>query len=160
MSGGFAAKRDLFGGALMVAIGLGSVLEGRNHTIGTLTNMGSGYFPIILGVVLAGLGVAIALTGLSPGAVDDAEDGQAGFQLPDWRGASAIIASIVAFIFLGDRFGLAPATFVCVFIAALGDRQSKLFEAFLLATALTAVAIGLFVYLLQIPFPIFHWDPA
>jgi hypothetical protein len=160
MSGGFAAKRDLFGGVLMVAIGLGSVLEGRNHTIGTLTDMGSGYFPIILGVVLAGLGVAIALTGLSASAVDDAEDGQTGFQLPDWRGASAIVVSIVAFVFLGDRFGLAPATFVCVFIAALGDRESTLLETFLLASALTIIAVGLFAYLLQIPFPILQWDPS
>jgi hypothetical protein len=154
MRGGFAAKRDLLGGALMIAIGLGSIMEGRHHTIGTLTEMGSGYFPIILGVVLAGLGLAIALTGLSPATEDGFNDEPAQFQPPDWRGAVAIVASVLGFIGLGSQFGLAPATFVCVFVAAMGDRQAIWWQSLLLAAAMTAIAVIVFAYLLGVPFPI------
>ena len=54
-------RRDLYAGVLLILVGLGAVIEGRNHSIGSLTHMGAGYFPIVLGVILAGLGAVIGL---------------------------------------------------------------------------------------------------
>jgi len=86
-----------------------------------------------------------------------AETDTAPLPAPDWRGCGAIVIGVLSFIILGEYFGLGPATFVCVLISALGDRTMTLLGAFVLALAMTAVAAGLFVYLLQVQFPIVRW---
>jgi heme A synthase len=151
-----ANRRDLYCGAVLALIGAIAVNEGRHHHIGSLTEMQAGYFPIVLGTILIALGLLIAATSFRRQPAD-AESTAEEFRMPDWRGCSAIILGVLAFIVLGGYFGLAPATFFCVFISALGDRNASWRGAFVLAAALTAVAIGLFAYLLQIQFPILQW---
>ena len=46
----------------MLLLGLGAILQGRNYSIGTLSRMGPGFFPVALGVILALAGVAIAIS--------------------------------------------------------------------------------------------------
>ena len=75
---------------------------------------------------------------------------------PDLRGISCIVASIVGFILIGHNFGLLPATFASVFIAAIGDRTASLREAVLLALLMCALAVGLFHFVLHIQFPLFQ----
>jgi hypothetical protein len=75
-------------------------------------------------------------------------------QAPDWRGAAAIIAAVALFIALADRAGLAPATFACVFVGALGTRTTKLIEAVILAAGVTVFGVLLFHFGLQVQFPI------
>jgi hypothetical protein len=151
-----AQKRDLYAGALLILMGLGAVIEGRTNSIGTLTDMGAGYFPIALGVALAGLGAVIALGSFSIGGVARDELGEA-LHPPDWRGCVAIVLGMLAFIVLGRFFGLAPAILTSAFISALGDRDSTLKSAAILALSLTIFAVVLFSYLLQLPFPVVKW---
>jgi hypothetical protein len=140
----------------MVVIGAVAIAEGFRHTVGTLTQMGSGYFPIALGVLLALLGVVIAAGAFLSG--PPADDVLAThLPPPDLRGGAAIIGGVLAFLVLGEYAGLAPATFVSVFIAAMGDRSSTLRGAAILALSLTIVAAVLFVYELQVQFPLLRW---
>jgi hypothetical protein len=53
--------------------------------------------------------------------------------------------------------GMAPATFACVFVSALGDREATWKSAFILAVLVTLFGVGLFHYLLQIPMPVLEW---
>lgn len=54
--------RDLIGGALMFATGAGyAVYAVATYRLGSLSMMGPGLFPAILGTILAGLGVCIAV---------------------------------------------------------------------------------------------------
>ena len=131
-------------------IGAIAVREALHHRLGTLVQMQAGYFPLILGLLLLGLGPAIALTGLSTAP----SEGEAAFAAPDWRGFSAIVIGVASFIGIGALFGLAPATFCCVFIAAIGDRLMTWRSAFALAVAITAVAVIVFAWLLQVQFPV------
>lgn len=147
----FLTWRDVYGGILLSLIGLGTILEGSRHSIGSLTRMGAGYFPVILGVVLTAIGLAIAiLTVMKGGGSTELEPGEH-FHLPDVRGFVAIISGIVAFIALAAFWGFAPATFALVFISALGDRDSTLKSAAILAAVMTAILIGLFWYALRLP---------
>jgi hypothetical protein len=61
---------------------------------------------------------------------------------------------VVLFVLLADNVGLLPAIFACVFVAALGTRITTLKEALLLAAGVTIFGIGLFSYVLKVPFPI------
>ena len=115
------SNRDYYAGALMFALGIGAILEGRKYSMGTLSRMGPGYFPVSLGVILALVGAAIAITNRF--AEHDTEDK---VLPPEWRGWICICLSIIAFVVLGKYGGLVPATFAIVFISALGDRQNTI----------------------------------
>ena len=52
---------------------------------------------------------------------------------------------------------MAPATFACVFVSALGDRTATLKSSLVLAAGVTVFGVLLFSYLLKVPFPIFRW---
>src|SRR5260221_6048622 len=117
---GWAIKRDFYAGGLMILLGLGAALEGQNYNIGTMRQMGPGFMPVALGIVLVLIGITIAGTSLA-GVADDGEGALPA--KPDWRGWLCIIAGPLLFIIFGKFGGLAPATFACVFVSGLGDRR-------------------------------------
>jgi hypothetical protein len=145
-------RRDYYGGALMVLIGAVAINEGRHYPLGTLQRMGPGYFPVMLGALLVLLGILIAGTA-STGITEEQE------ALPhaEWRGWLCIILGPALFILLGHAFGLLPATFACVFVAALGDRETTWKGAAILSAGVTVFGILLFSYGLKVAMPILKW---
>ena len=51
--------RDLWAGVMFFVFGAGFALGSLNYQIGSAARMGPGYFPLMLGIILALLGVAI-----------------------------------------------------------------------------------------------------
>jgi len=150
-------RRDYYGGALMVLIGLSAVVQGASYKVGTLTRMGSGFFPVALGVLLIILGVLIggnARRG-QPAIRQPVEPGDDGHAGPEWRGWICILAGIGSFAVIGPYAGLLPATFTTVFISALGDRDNTWLSALVLAVVMTVIAYGVFWYALQLQIPLF-----
>ena len=154
-----SAWRDIYGGAIFMALGLGAAVVGQTYDIGSLTHMGAGFFPVLLGGCMALLGAYLCFEGWAsrdiPANVAADEIGKA---VPphDWRGTTAIFLGIVAFIVIGSAFGLAPAAFACVFIAAIGDRSTTLKSAAILAFTATVLAVGFFSFVLHVQFPVFR----
>ena len=145
----FALKRDYYAGGLMLLLGVGAAVTGSGYKFGTLARMGPGFMPVVLGVVLAFLGLLIAGTALGSSEPDD------GKFLPDnpqWFGWLCIIAGPVLFIVLGQFGGMIPAVFACVFVCALGDKTATYKSSFVLACGVTVFGVLLFHYLLNIPF--------
>ena len=151
-----AHKRDFYAGGLMVLIGLGVALKGLTYRGGTLMHMGPGFLPTVLGVILALLGVVIALVASTQAETDDRDQGILP-EHPQWWGWLCILAGPVLFIVFGRYFGLIPGTFACVFVSALGDRTASLKNSLILAIVVTAFGVGLFSYFLQIPMPVLTW---
>ena len=52
---------------------------------------------------------------------------------------------------------MAPATFACVFVSAMGDRSASWKGSFLLALGITVFGVALFSYILKVPFPMFKF---
>jgi hypothetical protein len=147
-----ARRRDILSGVLCILAGAGAFAEARSYTIGSLARLGPGFYPALLGGLLALVGaliVGVALT-FQPVA-EDADPLLTG--PPDWRGAICIIAGGVSFILLAWLAGLAPAIFACVFVAALGDRGGSVRGSLLLALGMTVFGTVLFGYLLKIGIP-------
>lgn len=144
--------RDYCGGAALIAIGLGTAWTGFDYGIGSLTEMGAGFFPAALGCILAGLGLIIAL-----GASRVKEQAPVETFVPEWRGWSCIILSVVAFIFFGTHCGLLPATFAIVFISAMGDRRNTVKSAILLAAGISILALVVFWWALRVQMPLLTW---
>lgn len=145
-------NRDYYAGALMILLGLYTVLQGRTYQMGTLSRMGPGYYPVALGVLMVILGVIIALNARA-----SVPEGEEEALPPEWRGWICILLSIVAFVVFGMYGGLLPATFAIVFISALGDRNNTVKSAFFLAVGMTLVALVIFYWALQVQFPLFQW---
>jgi hypothetical protein len=148
-------KRDFYAGGLMLLLGLFIALKGLSYRAGTLMHMGPGFLPTALGVLLVLLGIAIAGAALSEDG--SAEDQRILPENPQWWGWLCILAGPVLFIVFGYNFGMAPGTFACVFVSALGDRAATWRGSFILATVITVFGVGLFSYFLQVPMPIFTW---
>ncbi len=132
-------KKDYYGGALMMVIGLTAAYVGYGYRIGTPSRMGPGFFPLAVGLLLAFTGVLIALSARGDSVSSGGSPGH-GHGMPDVRGALCIIASVLAFLLLGVYGGLVPATFAIVFISALGDRGNTVFQAFMLSMAMCLIA--------------------
>ena len=147
-------KKDYYAGGLMTLIGVGAILEARHYNVGTLFHMGPGFFPIILGVIMTFLGILIAGVAAMASATDD---DQLIMPKPEWRAWACILAGPILFIILGNLGGLLPATFACVFVCALGDRESTLKSSLILAAGVTAMGILLFSYILQVSLPMWRW---
>lgn len=149
-------NKDYYGGALMLLIGAGAALKGQSYGVGTLSQMGSGFFPVTLGVLLALIGTAMLLG--SRRARDTRSD-NANALTPgvDWRGWLCICSGTAAFIALGRYGGLIPATFATVFLSALGDRTNTLRAAFVLSAVMVVLGIAVFWWALQLQMPLFRW---
>jgi hypothetical protein len=148
-----AETREYYAGALMMLIGLGAIVQGSSYRIGSLTEMGSGFFPVALGVILVLLGVWIA--GMARRASSTAAQEETA--PAEWRGWLCILGSVAAFCVLGKYGGLLPASFAVVFISALGDRQNSWLTALWLAVAMSIVSVVVFWWALQVQFPLFTW---
>jgi uncharacterized membrane protein YhdT len=151
LQGKFTPKRDYYAGALMLTLGLGASVTGSGYKFGSLARMGPGFMPVVLGVVLAFLGILIASTALASSEPDDKKF------LPDnpqWFGWLCIIGGPILFIILGQYGGMIPAVFACVFVCALGDKTGTFKSSAILAAGVTIFGVLLFHYLLNIPFPL------
>ncbi|WP_353193340.1 tripartite tricarboxylate transporter TctB family protein [Pandoraea pnomenusa] len=149
-------NRDHFGGGLMLVAGLAVVMIGRNYEVGSLRSMGPGFFPVMLGVVLALIGIAIA-AGAKPVQEAADESGSHPEFKPEWRGWICIILSVVAFVVLGEYFGFIPAVFAVVLISALGDRENTIGRVVLLSLAATVFGVIVFSWLLKVQMPLLVW---
>ena len=75
---GFLKNKDLLAGIMFMVIGIVFAVGAYNYQIGTAARMGPGFFPRILGFLMAGLGVVIAGIGLK---------NQADVEVADWSTA-------------------------------------------------------------------------
>ena len=150
-------KRDFYAGGLVILFGLVMALKGPSYRLGTLMHMGPGFLPTALGILLSLLGIAIAAASLAPGSDEHGGDQSLLPEHPQWWAWFCILMSPVAFIFFGRYFGMAPGTFACVFIAALGDKTATWKGTIILASVVTVFGVSLFSYFLQVPMPILTW---
>jgi hypothetical protein len=150
-------NKDYYGGALMMVVGLAAAAAGRQYQIGTLREMGAGFFPAATGMLLAIIGLMIAVTSRPSATPPRNVTSHQNARLPDFRGSFCIIASVVAFVLLGKYGGLLPATFGIVFISALGDRSNSILQAAALALSMCLIALVVFWWALKLQLPLFSW---
>lgn len=148
-------KKDYYGGALLILVGLATVVASTHYHIGELARMGPGFFPCAIGVLLAITGALVAIN--AEDEVDSTVPAGHAHGMPDMRGAVCIVLATLAFLFLGEFTGLLPATFAIVFISALGDRMNTVKQALILSLAMCAIAIVVFWWALQLQLPLVKW---
>ena len=140
-------NKDFLAGLVFLAFGATAIVVARDYPFGMAMRMGSGYFPTVLGAILVLFGAYLMVRGMRKGAPAPAAWA--------WRPLACIVASMVAFGFLMPRVGLVPALVAMFFIAAAGGREFRVAEVFALTAVMTVFAVGVFVYVLKLPFMLF-----
>lgn len=137
---------DLVGGVLLAAIGLFVTLYSLNHyDFGSMRRMGPGFFPVLLGGVLALLGVIIALPAIVR---------QGGSVRVAWKECLAVLAAIIVFAAGLDRLGLVLTTLASVLIATLATPDRRIGWRIALALVVTALSVAVFSFGLKMTVPL------
>jgi hypothetical protein len=139
-------SEEFYAGLTFFSFGVLAVLLARGLPIGTTMRMGPGYFPTVLGALLALLGVIISARGLWL-----RKEASKPWSL---RPLLLVLGAVLAFAFLIDTFGLVAATLALITLSCMGGREGRLWETALLSLMLMILAVGLFVYGLGLPFKV------
>lgn len=139
--------RDVVGGVLLAAVGVGFLLVGRELPMGTASRMGPGYFPTVLACLVIALGAILALLALRK----PATEGWLG-HVP-WAALLLVIGSVVLFGFALRGIGLVPAILVVVLATATASRYASWRASVPLAVGLAAFCMVLFLRGLGLPLP-------
>jgi hypothetical protein len=145
------SKRDIWAGLLLVLLGGAALYQSRSYGIGTLAQMGPGFFPAVLGVLLLIAGVLIAATSKDAAVLIKPSAAA-------WRGGSLVLLSVLAFVAAASHLGLLPATFSSVAIAGFADRRNSLRDVLTMAGVLTVFCYVVFSWGLHLQLPAFSWE--
>lgn len=151
------SQKDFASGLMFSGLGVAFAWGASGYGLGTGARMGPGYFPLMLGIILALLGIAITLVAVIKPAPDGAPIGRIA-----WKPLVCIIGSNLLFgALLGGlpriglpSMGLVVAIYALVMTASLAADTYKLKEVLVLATALSVGSYLAFVMLLKLQFPV------
>jgi hypothetical protein len=129
----------------LLCVGLASAWIGSGYDIGTLTAMGPGFLPVVLGLCLALL-AALLLWLERPSDLE--------LKLP-LRPVICISAGILSWVLLADRVGFFPAGLAQVLLSSFALPQQKWLTVGIIAVVLNIAAYALFVMVLGLPLPAF-----
>ena len=139
--------KDVVAGGVFVALGLAFSVGALAYNIGTPLRMGPGYFPLALGILLLGLGIAIVVKGVLAGEEGDL----GGFE---WRAVALITAGLIFFGLTVRGLGVVLALFGAVLLGALARSRTTPVQAVAIALGLTVLSVVIFIILLQLRLPL------
>jgi putative tricarboxylic transport membrane protein len=139
--------RDFWAGAIYLALAIAVIFIGRDYQFGTSARMGPGYFPTVLGAVLAIIGiVSVGRSFIRPGEAISAIA---------WRPLALVLGATVLFGLLLPRAGVLIALPCLIVVSALASRNSRPDVTSIAAlVGLVAFCVVVFVKGLGVPMPL------
>jgi hypothetical protein len=145
------SPQDFWSGLLFGGLGLSAALYAATHyNMGTAVRMGPAYFPTWVGGIVALLGAVLVVRSLRL-------DGPPKPPI-HWRPTLFILGASIVFGYLLKPLGMVLATVLLVVGSAAGGHEFRWREVLLLAAGLAVFSVGVFVYGLGLPFPM--WPDA
>jgi hypothetical protein len=136
--------RDLLSGLMFCAFGVGAAVVARDYNFGSLNRMGSGFFPIVIGLGIAILGSIITARALLK------PESSEPIAAIEFRPVFSVGLAIVVFGFLIEDWGLIAALIALIVIARFAGYEGGPIEVAVMVVVLSAIAIAIFVYALNI----------
>jgi hypothetical protein len=151
------SQQDFFSGLMFVVIGIAFAWGATTYNIGEGARMGPGYFPLVLGVLLAALGAFIIFEAL----VVETEDGE---KIGAWAWTpllSIIAANLVLGVLLGGlpsiglpAMGMIAGIIVLTFVSELAGDEFNIKEVIILSIVLSIGSYLAFIMLLKLQFQV------
>lgn len=151
------SQKDFFSGLMFMSVGAAFAWGATKYSVGTGARMGPGYFPLMLGVMLAVLGSVITFKSL-------VVETTGGDKIGSWAWKPLI------FIILGNltfgvllaglpsiklpAMGMIAGIYVLTFITSMAEPGWKVKNTFILATILAVGSYIAFVVILKLQFPV------
>jgi hypothetical protein len=151
------SQKDFFSGLMFMGVGGAFAWGATTYNVGEGARMGPGYFPLMLGILLAIIGAAITFTSL-------AVETEGGGKIGKWAWKPLffiILANVVFGILLAGlpsiklpAMGMVVAIYALVFIASMAEAGWKFKTTLILATVLAVGSYLAFVVALKLQFPV------
>ena len=135
--------------AFFVALSVALAASALSLPIGTASQMGPGYFPLVLAVILGALGLLLAATSVRSDGVRVANF--------EWRGFVLVTLAIVAFAATITRLGFLPAAAIAVGLSTVASTRFRPVTALSLTAFLVVLCWAVFVLGLGVPVRLVGW---
>ena len=151
------SQKDFFSGLMFMGTGVAFAWGATTYNVGSGARMGPGYFPLMLGVLMAVLGAVITFKAL----VVETEGGDKIGKWA-WKPLVFIIAANLLFgICLGGlpsikfpAMGMIVGIYALTFVSSMAEAGWKVKNTFVLATVLAAGSYVAFVMVLKLQFAV------
>jgi hypothetical protein len=140
------SPQDLGAGLLFIAIGAGGLFFAQDLAYGSTRNMGPGYFPTLLSVLIVAIGVIIAARGVTV-------EGPP-IEKIRLRPILFLLAAMLVFGFVIKFAGLIVTAAALAILASYAQPRVRLIETVVFAIALAAFVTVVFVFALGQPMPV------
>jgi hypothetical protein len=140
-------NKRFLSGLMFIGIGAVAIYMAQDYPMGSALRMGPGYFPIVLGGIMSLFGVYEIILGvMKPDPVKG-----------NWSLRALVLLPLSAVIFgiMMENFGFIPALIALIFASAFAGNEFKFTEVLLSAVIITAASVGVFIYGLGLPYPLF-----
>lgn len=141
-------KRDFWAGIMFLSFGVLFMILSRQYQFGTAAKMGPGYFPMVLGGLMAALGLLICLTSTAR-STPRGELSKVG-----WRELVLVLAAVLVFAMLLPKMGIIVSLIVLIFIAAIASFEFNFRDTLISAVVLLILSYVVFVKGLELQFPL------
>lgn len=139
-------QRDFAAGLFFLTCGIAIFWMARAYPAGTLLNMGPGFFPTALSLILIAVGVAV----LGRSLLVEGER----FPPLAFGVLALVVIPIAAFGWVVERAGLVVTTLALVALVRIAGSDRRPLEILILGIVLAAFMALVFVYGLHLPFDI------
>jgi len=147
------SQADFFSGVMFTTVGGAFAIGATTYTIGDGARMGPGYFPLMLGILLAVLGAIIMFQAMVVETTDGDPIGKWA-----WKPLAFVLGANLAFgVLLGGlpsiglpAMGMIIAIYALTIISSMAGEQFRLRDVLILATILAAGSYVAFIWALKL----------
>jgi hypothetical protein len=144
-------QEDFWAGLMFIGFGLLAIVVARDYPMGSALRMGPGYFPTYLGYIMMVIGAIISFRATRV----------AGEGIGSWGWRPLLVLGL-AFVVYGlsmesFELGFVPSLIAVIVVSSFAGREFRPVELAFLTVVLVAGAVGLFIYGLELPYPLFWW---
>jgi drug/metabolite transporter (DMT)-like permease len=141
-------KRDFWAGIMFICFGLLFVGLSQQYSLGTAAKMGPGYFPTVLGGLMAVLGAIVCVGAFNKrNPITD-------LSKVGWRELAMVLGGVGLFGFALPFLGLIIALVLLIFVSALASHEFSVRDTILAIIFLIILSYGVFVWGLELQFPV------
>ena len=149
-------KRDTITVLLLLSVGILLIERSIAYDIGTLKNMGPGFFPFAIGVAIISIGLGMLRVIFSKMGANASYEKKKE-QSFERRPLIGVMLGILSFGVVLPNLGLVPAVFLTSVICSLTDKDSKIVQTLLFSVLLSIFCWVLFVLGLELNVSAFNF---
>ncbi|MGE4450283.1 tripartite tricarboxylate transporter TctB family protein [Castellaniella sp.] len=139
---------DFWAGLLFAGSGAAFALGALAYPLGRAARMGAGYFPLLLGLCLIGLGLSLAVSACRGGAA------RRRIARPGWRPLFLVLGSVCLFAASLQLLGIYLSVFFLAFVGSMADPDFDWRVAAAVGAGMTGFVWLVFVRGLGLVFPV------